>query len=63
MEAKRRVQITEAGRVRGDIHTPVLSVAVGAMLDGRTRMAGDNPEEAAVAARAMSHKDGRKEQF
>jgi len=63
IEAKRRVQITEAGRVRGDIHTPVLSVAVGAMLDGRTRMAGDNPEEAAVAARTMSHKDGRKEQF
>ncbi|HYR86274.1 MAG TPA: polymer-forming cytoskeletal protein [Terriglobia bacterium] len=63
VEAKRRVQITETGRVRGDIHTPLLSVAVGALLDGRTRMAGDQPEESTMTSRSMSHKDDRKEQF
>src|SRR5438128_9713524 len=51
IEAKRRVQLTEGGRVRGEIHTPVLSVALGAVLDGRTRMAGHYPAEAAEAAR------------
>jgi cytoskeletal protein CcmA (bactofilin family) len=64
VEAKRRVQITETGRVRGDIHTPVLSVSAGAMLDGRTRMAGENPEETTQSARNLGHKDiSRKEQF
>jgi len=37
--AKRRVKIYETGRVRGDLHTPELSVNSGAMLDGRTSMA------------------------
>ena len=64
IEAKRRVQITEKGRVKGDIQTPLLSVIAGATLDGRTRMAGDHPEEPPAATRPLSHKDAsRKEQF
>ena len=64
VEAKRRVQITEKGRVKGDIQTPVLSVVAGATLDGRTRMAGDRAEEPPLSARSLGHKDTtRKEQF
>src|SRR2546426_12176608 len=64
LEAKRRVQITEKGRVKGDIQTPVLFVAAGAMLDGRTRMAGDRPEETPMSTRTAGQKDTtRKEQF
>ena len=52
IEAKRRVEISVTGRVRGDIQTPVLTVNPGALLDGRIRMADERPDEAAVAARA-----------
>ena len=54
IEAKRRVEISPSGRVRGDIHTPVLSMSPGGLLDGRIRMAGDRPEETTVAARPVS---------
>lgn len=53
IEAKRRVEISPTGRVRGDIHTPVISVATGAIVDGRLRMAEDRPEESTVAARTV----------
>src|SRR5579862_3167349 len=49
IEAKRRVEISITGRVRGDIQTPVLSITPGALLDGRTRMADEHPDETAVA--------------
>ena|SRR5437667_11990596 len=49
IEAKRRVEISKTGRVRGDIHTPVLSVTPGAVFDGRIQMAIDYPEETMVA--------------
>jgi cytoskeletal protein CcmA (bactofilin family) len=52
VEAKRRIEVSVTGRVRGDIHTPVLVVTPGALLDGRIRMADERPDEAAVAARA-----------
>src|SRR5262245_48151490 len=39
IEAKTRVEIFPSGRVRGDIHTPVLSVNPGAVMDGGIRMA------------------------
>ena len=52
--AKRRVEISASGRVRGDILTPVLSMTPGGMLDGRISMASDRPEETTVAARALT---------
>ena len=45
IEAKRRVEISGSGRVRGDVHAPVLIVNPGAQLDGRTRMADEQPVE------------------
>jgi cytoskeletal protein CcmA (bactofilin family) len=52
IEAKRRVEISATGRVRGDIQTPVLIVTPGALIDGRTRMADERPDETSVPARA-----------
>jgi|ERR1051325_2470153 len=55
IEAKRRVEITASGRLRGDVHTPVLSVSPGGVLDGRIQMAGDHPtDETTVAGRAVT---------
>jgi cytoskeletal protein CcmA (bactofilin family) len=54
IEAKRRVEITASGRLRGDVHTPVLAVTPGGVLDGRIQMAGDNPDETTVAGRAVT---------
>src|SRR6266700_5525502 len=34
VEAKRRMDITASGRFRGDVHTPVLCVTPGGVLDG-----------------------------
>jgi cytoskeletal protein CcmA (bactofilin family) len=50
IEAKRRVEISVTGRVRGDIHTPVLTTTPGALIDGRIRMADERPDETPVAA-------------
>jgi cytoskeletal protein CcmA (bactofilin family) len=52
--AKRRVEISVSGRIRGDILTPVLSVTPGAMIDGRINMANDRPEETTVASLATA---------
>ena len=38
IEAERRIEILATGRVQGDVHTPVLVVNPGSMLDGRTSM-------------------------
>jgi cytoskeletal protein CcmA (bactofilin family) len=55
IEAKRRVEITASGRLRGDVHTPVLSVSPGGILDGRIQMAGDHPaDETTIAGRSVS---------
>ena len=48
VEAKNRVQVFPTGRVRGDIHTPVLCVTAGAKLDGGMRMADERSEEAST---------------
>src|SRR5213592_1626800 len=52
IEAMRGVAISKTGRVRGDIHTPALSVTSGAALDGRIQMA-DYPEETTVVGPAI----------
>lgn len=61
IEAKRRVEISATGRVRGDIQTPVLIVTPGALIDGRTRMADERPDEATVPARAAEEPTTRHE--
>src|SRR5438876_8339956 len=43
--AKQSVEIFSSGRVRGDIHTPVLTVSPGAMLDGGIHMADGQSAE------------------
>jgi len=53
VEAK-RVEVFPSGRVRGDIHTPVMIVNPGARLDGGIRMADERPDETAVAAHSLS---------
>ena len=50
VDAKRRIEISASGRLRGDVRTPVLGVTPGGILDGRIQMAGDHPEETAVDA-------------
>lgn len=52
IESKRRVEISPTGRVRGDVQTPVLIINPGAMFDGRTRMAGDKPDETILTPRS-----------
>src|SRR5262245_47931882 len=54
IQAKHRVQVFPSGRVRGDIHTPVLSVNPGAILDGGLRMADDRPDEIPATVDAIS---------
>jgi cytoskeletal protein CcmA (bactofilin family) len=50
IEAKRRAEIFPTGKVRGDIHTPVLTVTPGGLLDGRMQMTAEKPEETTVVA-------------
>src|SRR5262249_10934465 len=54
IEAKRRVEITASGRIRGDVHTPVLAVSPGGVLDGRIHMYEDHPEETTVVGRTVT---------
>ena len=54
IDAKRRVEISTTGRVRGDIHTPTLVVNPGGMIDGRIQMAGETPQEINIAARTLA---------
>jgi cytoskeletal protein CcmA (bactofilin family) len=59
IEAKRRVEISVTGRVRGDIQTPALTVTPGALLDGRIRMADERLDETIVDARAAEESTTR----
>ena len=61
IEAKRRVEISVTGRVRGDIQTPALTVIPGALLDGRIRMADERLDETIVDARAAEESTTRPE--
>jgi cytoskeletal protein CcmA (bactofilin family) len=45
IDAKHRVEVFPSGRVRGDIHTPILCISAGAMLDGGIRMAEASEEQ------------------
>ncbi len=56
IEAKRRIEIHPTGRVRGDIHTPVLIITAGSVFDGRCQMAGENQEESSTDNRSTSQK-------
>jgi cytoskeletal protein CcmA (bactofilin family) len=63
-----RVEITPTGRVRGDVETPVLVIDPGGKLDGRTRMAGDKPEEkpeeaSDIGQSPAAHDSSAKERF
>ena len=61
IESQRRIEISATGRVRGDLHTPVLSVTPGGMLDGRLQMATE-PEETTVVARPASHESNTRQE-
>src|SRR5437016_6250722 len=54
IEAKRRVDVTARGRLRGDVHTPVLAISPGGVLDGRIQMAEDQPDETTVACQTVA---------
>jgi len=45
VQAKNHVEVFPSGRVRGDIHAPVLSVSAGAVIDGGVHMVNDRTEE------------------
>jgi cytoskeletal protein CcmA (bactofilin family) len=53
IEAKNRVEVFPSGKVRGDIHTPLLCVNGGAMLDGGLHMHSDRHDEAATEPAAV----------
>src|SRR5437899_2997401 len=57
VEAKRRAEVSAAGRVRGDLRTPVLIVSPGALLDGHVQMAADGPEEITVATQPLAEQE------
>ena len=57
IEAKRRAEVSAAGRVRGDLRTPVLIVSPGALLDGHVQMAADGPEEITVATQPLAEQE------
>ena len=54
IEAIHRVEIFPSGRVRGDIHTPILCVNAGAIVDGGLRMTDERATETTIATRAVS---------
>jgi cytoskeletal protein CcmA (bactofilin family) len=54
IEATTRVDIFPSGRVRGDIHTPVLCMSPGAMFDGGLHMTIERPEETTTVAQIVS---------
>jgi cytoskeletal protein CcmA (bactofilin family) len=54
IEAKNRIEIFPSGRVRGDLHTPVLCVNPGAVLDGGTHMAAENCDETTVTTQVVA---------
>ena len=60
---KRRLDVSPTGRVRGDVETPMLAIAAGATIDGRTRMAEEKPEEVTVVGHVHSEEDSHKETF
>lgn len=62
IEAKHRVEVFASGRVRGDIHTPVMVVNPGARLDGGIRMADEHPDETAVATHSLTEQPNNRQE-
>jgi cytoskeletal protein CcmA (bactofilin family) len=62
IECTRRIEVSSTGRVCGDIHTPVLIINAGALLDGRTRMTSDTSDEPTLSGRSLTQ-DGTPERF
>jgi cytoskeletal protein CcmA (bactofilin family) len=62
IEAKTRVEVFPSGRVRGDIHTPLLCVNPGATLDGGMHMsaAGADSADAPVTAHTISQESNNR---
>jgi len=54
IEAKTRVEIFRNGRVRGDIHAPLLCVNAGAILDGGLHMSSDRGDDATLPTHTTS---------
>jgi cytoskeletal protein CcmA (bactofilin family) len=63
IEAKTRVVVFPSGRVRGDIHTPVLCVTAGAQLDGGMHMSDDRSNEASAPQAISEETDTQEEQM
>jgi cytoskeletal protein CcmA (bactofilin family) len=61
IDAKNRVIVFPSGRVRGDIHTPVLCVTAGALLDGGLRMANDGADDASAPQSIAEETDTHEE--
>jgi cytoskeletal protein CcmA (bactofilin family) len=56
IEAKRKIEIHPTGRVRGDVHAPLLIISAGSVFDGRCQMAGENQEELTGDNRSVAPK-------
>src|SRR5262249_30353314 len=54
IEAKTRIEIFPSGRVRGDLHTPILCVNPGAVFDGGTHMTAEHSEESSVTTQVVT---------
>ncbi len=61
IDAKRRVEISSTGRVRGEIQTPVLLVNPGGIVDGQIRMA-DNHPEGTFSSRGLGPQQGLRQE-
>jgi len=62
IKAKNKVEVFPSGRVRGDIHTPLLSINAGAVLDGGIRMVDDRSDEPATTAPTVSEQSNTRQQ-
>lgn len=62
IEATRRVEVFPRGRVRGDIHTPVLCVGAGAIVDGGLRMTEDHLNETTIATHAIPEQSNSRQE-
>jgi cytoskeletal protein CcmA (bactofilin family) len=54
IQANRKVDIFASGRVRGDIHTPVLAITPGASIDGQIFMSMETAGDGAVEEHTLS---------
>lgn len=62
IEATRRVEVFSSGRVRGDIHTPVLCVSAGGVVDGGLHMTDDPLHETTIAVPVISQESSSRQE-